>query len=176
MTDYRALMREERLAIRELARTLTPEQWDTPSLCDGWTVRDVVVHLMAWDDLLIHRSRLDHIRALARFTWLYATSMASMRILNRRLQSRRRDVALFATDDGPDLKWLFDRSNAGAHYAEYVIHHEDMRRPLGLARELPRDRVDAAIAGLRKLPSLRVHARNRHVDATLDGLMTLAGR
>lgn len=27
--------------------TLAPAQWDTPSLCTGWTVRDVVNHMMA---------------------------------------------------------------------------------------------------------------------------------
>jgi uncharacterized protein (TIGR03083 family) len=32
-------------AFLELARALTTQEWDTPSLCEGWTVGDVVLHL-----------------------------------------------------------------------------------------------------------------------------------
>jgi uncharacterized protein (TIGR03083 family) len=33
------------VAISELLEPLSPEQWDAPSLCDGWRVRDVVSHM-----------------------------------------------------------------------------------------------------------------------------------
>ena len=33
-------------AIADLADTLTPEQWEAPSLCTGWRVRDVAGHLV----------------------------------------------------------------------------------------------------------------------------------
>jgi uncharacterized protein (TIGR03083 family) len=36
---------EHRVAIADLLDTLTPQEWATPSLCDGWTVRDVAAHL-----------------------------------------------------------------------------------------------------------------------------------
>jgi uncharacterized protein (TIGR03083 family) len=36
----------ERRALADLLETLTPEQWATPSLCRGWTVRHVAAHLM----------------------------------------------------------------------------------------------------------------------------------
>ncbi len=35
----------ERAELVELLRSLTPAQWDSPSLCDGWSVRDVAGHL-----------------------------------------------------------------------------------------------------------------------------------
>jgi len=35
----------ERSAFYETLLTLTPEEWDAPSLCDGWRVRDVASHL-----------------------------------------------------------------------------------------------------------------------------------
>jgi uncharacterized protein (TIGR03083 family) len=34
----------EQEAFVSLIRGLTAEQWEIPSLCPGWTVRDVVVH------------------------------------------------------------------------------------------------------------------------------------
>jgi uncharacterized protein (TIGR03083 family) len=36
----------ERTALADLLETLTPEQWATPSLCEGWSVRHVAAHLM----------------------------------------------------------------------------------------------------------------------------------
>ena len=41
----RAMFVAEQRAATELALALTPEQWQLPSLCDGWTVRDVVAHM-----------------------------------------------------------------------------------------------------------------------------------
>ncbi len=35
----------QRLRTADLLGELAPEAWDTPSLCDGWTVRDVAAHL-----------------------------------------------------------------------------------------------------------------------------------
>lgn len=36
---------EERLALCSILERLKPEEWDAPSLCDGWAVGDVVGHL-----------------------------------------------------------------------------------------------------------------------------------
>jgi uncharacterized protein (TIGR03083 family) len=35
----------ERAWLADLLDSLPPESWDAPSLCDGWTVRDVAAHL-----------------------------------------------------------------------------------------------------------------------------------
>lgn len=37
---------EERQDILALLRSLTPDQWETPSLCEGWRVKDVAAHLL----------------------------------------------------------------------------------------------------------------------------------
>ncbi|MGH8998570.1 MAG: maleylpyruvate isomerase N-terminal domain-containing protein [Acidimicrobiia bacterium] len=31
--------------------SLTPDQWATPSLCAGWSVRDVVAHILSYEEL-----------------------------------------------------------------------------------------------------------------------------
>jgi uncharacterized protein (TIGR03083 family) len=36
----------ERTALRDLLADLTPQEWETPSLCAGWRVREVAAHLM----------------------------------------------------------------------------------------------------------------------------------
>lgn len=35
-----------REALSDYLTTLTPEQWDTPSLCGGWSVKDVAAHML----------------------------------------------------------------------------------------------------------------------------------
>lgn len=52
MTDPAATDRQltdqthaERARLVDLTTRLSPEQWATPSLCDGWRVREVVAHL-----------------------------------------------------------------------------------------------------------------------------------
>ncbi len=37
-----AMAHDERADLADLLETLSPEQWEHPSLCEGWTVRDVV--------------------------------------------------------------------------------------------------------------------------------------
>lgn len=39
------LIEEHRLAIADLLERLTPEEWERPSLCTDWRVRDVAAHL-----------------------------------------------------------------------------------------------------------------------------------
>ncbi len=36
----------ERIALAATLRTLTPEQWEHDSLCEGWTVKDVAAHVI----------------------------------------------------------------------------------------------------------------------------------
>ena len=38
------LAREERLDLADFLAGLTPEQWASPTLCEGWCVRDVAAH------------------------------------------------------------------------------------------------------------------------------------
>ena len=44
------------------------------------------------------------------------------------------------------LRWLFERSNPAGHLAEYVIHHQDIRRPLRMPRTVPAVRQGCAAA------------------------------
>lgn len=169
-------MRAERRDIRELLEQLTDDQWDAPSLCGDWTVRELVVHLVAWDDLLLYRTGREHAAALLRFSSLYARSLASMDRLNRRLQAlvleRDREALMrrFGAEDDGELRWLFERSNPAGHLAEYVIHHQDIRRPLRMPRTVPAARLLGALDGATKLPGVRIRAwrvlRRRTLQAT----------
>lgn len=43
--DYWSAVREMRLRVADLLESLTPAEWNAPSLCRGWMVRDVAGHL-----------------------------------------------------------------------------------------------------------------------------------
>jgi uncharacterized protein (TIGR03083 family) len=40
------MVRQERLALVQRLHTIPPESWDTPSLCQGWSIRNVLAHLV----------------------------------------------------------------------------------------------------------------------------------
>ena len=46
-----SMARAERADLAEFLATLTPQQWATPSLCTGWTVKDVVAHMISYEEL-----------------------------------------------------------------------------------------------------------------------------
>ncbi|HEU5110436.1 MAG TPA: maleylpyruvate isomerase family mycothiol-dependent enzyme [Micromonosporaceae bacterium] len=39
------MVEQQRLAIADLLDGLTPQQWESPSLCAGWRIRDVAAHV-----------------------------------------------------------------------------------------------------------------------------------
>ena len=43
--ELRNMIEAEQLEFAAMLRGLTPEQWAVPSLCQGWTVHDVVLHI-----------------------------------------------------------------------------------------------------------------------------------
>ena len=49
--DLMALARAERAEFAALLHELTPEQWAAPTLCTEWPVRDVVAHVISYEEL-----------------------------------------------------------------------------------------------------------------------------
>lgn len=42
---------DERSDLAAFLETLTPQEWNAPSLCDRWTVKDVVAHVVSYEEL-----------------------------------------------------------------------------------------------------------------------------
>ena len=119
---------EELEASCALASRLTDDQWTVPSLCPGWTVRDVVVHLAYHT----HRSGLKE-------TLPNLDKTTAMMVEREDASSR----------DGL-LRWLSSRPapaerKSRGTLAELVIHQQDMRRPLGLPRDYPEDATRSSL-------------------------------
>jgi uncharacterized protein (TIGR03083 family) len=136
--DPMALARAERADLADLLAGLTPDQWEAPTLCSRWRVREVVAHMFSYEDLgkagvvgRFLRGGLDPDRVNQIGVDGYADhSPDDLLALVRGHQEPRGLTAGFggriALTDG-------------------VIHHQDIRRPLGLPREIPADRLRCAL-------------------------------
>src|SRR4051812_334815 len=54
------LLSGERAALLALLRELTPEEWGAPTICPGWSVKDVAGHLLGDDLGMLSRGRDDY--------------------------------------------------------------------------------------------------------------------
>jgi uncharacterized protein (TIGR03083 family) len=155
------LARAEQTDLVALLATLTPAQWDAPSLCDGWRVRDVVAHLVSYDG--VHGRDIG--RRLVRGRFSLGGANAS-------------GVADFSTRPSEELierlkgaggtRGLPARLAGWVVLTDTLVHHQDIRRPLGLQREIPAERLRAALRFATVAPPLRGfwHGRGVRVVAT----------
>lgn len=51
------LFPKERAALLDMLRGLTPEQWAAPTVCPGWSAKDIAQHLLADNVGLLSRGR-----------------------------------------------------------------------------------------------------------------------
>ena len=140
--DYDALRLQELAAISELLHELRPEEWDVPSLCAGWRVRDVIGHMSLG----------------------YTTPMGTMLAkvgrygFNVPKASREESIAYASAHSPDELLSVFDsihRDNIrrgiskvikpAEGLVDHTIHHQDIRRPLNRPRTVPPDRLLAAL-------------------------------
>jgi uncharacterized protein (TIGR03083 family) len=103
--------------------------WATPSLCAGWTVEDVVAHLIAG-------------ATVGRLRWL--GSMVASRLddsrYNQRWIARHRGAS--PADTLRRFRDIVDRTTAPSGHTEawlgeVIVHGGDIRRPLGIDRQPP---------------------------------------
>lgn len=163
----RALARQERQEFAELLDGLSPQQWQAPTLCNGWNVGDVVAHTIAY----LGQTRMG----------LVAAMLAARGQIDRLNESALRTAA------GPDeLRGLMragvDPSGAGALYGcrvaliECLIHQQDIRRPLGLPRIIPADTLRASLTFARVSPVIGGAWRTRGLRLIATDLDWSAGR
>ena len=139
--DTWALVRDERRDVLAFLRELTDQQWQAPSLCEGWRVRDVAAHLLV--DAPVRE--LGAVQVLARMArWRFDVHRANAwwvehnadRPIPTLIDRFEESLA-----PGPISKLLGPQSQLRAS----VIHHQDMRRPLGLPRSVPAERMIAVL-------------------------------
>jgi len=114
-----AWMEVERGALVETLRTADP---DAPTLCEGWTVRDLTAHLVEREQQPLRRG-LDQLERRPPGSERFQSRLADGA---RTPDGYRTLVARFAAGipSWSPMGWAGD----AAHLVEYVVHHEDVRR------------------------------------------------
>lgn len=135
----------ERTDLADFLATLEPAQWESASLCEGWRVRDVVAHVMSFDGISLAGMLRRAIRA--RFHDINQVGVDELRSLTAdelldRLRARLRP------------QWLATMFDGRLALLDVTIHHQDIRRPLGMPRRIPADRLHRVLGDAVLSPEL----------------------
>jgi uncharacterized protein (TIGR03083 family) len=121
--DVWPLIAAERGRLADFLGTLEPSRWDTESLCDGWTVHDVVAHIVVTAEMTPPRFLSGLARSGFRFHRMSASNVERLRGEPReRLVQRLRDST---------RRRVHPPGPAAAMLLEIVVHGEDIVVPLG---------------------------------------------
>lgn len=159
----------EKADLLRLLAGLRGQDWDRPSLCPGWRVRDVAAHLVV-------ASRLPRWRFVAES--LRGGAPRATRVLAVRYADARSNAELLA-----ELRrWGHGTSDAGIYgvlplgerLLEVFVHRRDIARPLDRRPSSPPERLGAALEAAVRLGGLaksKQRARGlRLVGSDLDAM------
>ncbi|MGW3770189.1 maleylpyruvate isomerase family mycothiol-dependent enzyme [Actinomadura verrucosospora] len=154
--DVWPMVHAERAALIDDLSHLEGEQWELPSLCDGWTVHDVVAHLVD----TARTTRLGFVARLAR---------ARFDFDRQNTQGVERERGASPQETLERLRQVASRTSTppaplDSRLVEEVVHGEDIRRPLGIVHAYPLEAV---------VRSLRYQART---PASFGGAKELTAR
>jgi uncharacterized protein (TIGR03083 family) len=148
----------ERAALAADLDGLAPDRWNTPSLCPGWSVHEVLGHMTAT-------------AAMTPPKWLGRMARSGFRfetMLRRAIDEQ--------TADGPAATLQRFRQVAGASggppgpvdswLGETLVHAEDIRRPLGIAHTYPVEAL-ARVAQFYRGSNLLIGGKSRVAGLTL---------
>jgi uncharacterized protein (TIGR03083 family) len=182
-----SLIHAERAGLAADLAELTEQRWATQSLCERFTVREVLAHLTAGASLNAVRWMAGVIRCRFDFDRQVAIRLAEqLGATPDETLARFRRVMTSTTK--PPLPVV-------AMLGETIVHGEDIRRPLGIEREYPVTTLttvadyyqgsDLPVLAKKRVRGLRLTATDgpftagagpRVTGATLALVMAMAGR
>ena len=128
--DHFEAIAAQRRALADVLEGLTPEQWETQSLCDAWTVHQLAGHIVVPFEVSLPRVMLEMAKALGNFSKANAA------------------LAVRAAEASPEQLVATIRANADSHFTppghdwhapltDTYVHTQDACIPLGI--EAPAD-------------------------------------
>ena len=146
--EITASIAAERRELAAILGGLPPESWDSPTLCAGWRVREVVAHITMPFRYRPPRFAFEMIRSRGNFN----------RMADR---CARRDAAAppaqlaAALRDNERNPWKPPGGGYHGALTHDVIHGLDITVALGLDRQVPADRLGIVLAGITAATSMR---------------------
>ena len=139
----RAAVVAERREQVDLYSSLTEQDWDVPSLCAGWRVREVLAH-----------TTMPFRYSLRRVAWEIAKARGNFdRMADRRARIDAQQLSSAqlweSLRDNIEHPWSPPGGGPLGALSHDVIHGLDVSTPLGLDHHASPDRVGMVLAGLR---------------------------
>ena len=140
--DIRRAVAAERRDQVELLAGLTEKQWNAPSLCAGWRVKEVIAHTTLPYRSSTGRVLREMLKSGGRF------NHASDRMARVDAAKLSTNELVRALQDNIDHPWTPPGGGAAGALSHDVIHGLDITVALGLDREVPHDRLKIVLAGV----------------------------
>lgn len=147
---------EERRAFVDFLDGLSPGQWEQPSLCELWRVRDVVAHVVSYEEL----SRWQLVRRFAKGGFL-PPRINAIGVAEYAPRSPQQLTQLMRTCIPP--RGLTSAFGGMIALVDGMIHQQDIRRALGQPRVIPPDRLHRVLEYTLTSPATRGARRTRGV-------------
>ena len=149
-----AAIDEQRRALVRLLESLSAEEWDQPSLCDGWTVRQVAAHLALqnapWSAM--PRAMVDAVR--------YGGMNGAIHAMACRHARLAVEVIIAEIGDRIGVHRPLPTVTFRESAIDYLVHGQDIALPLG--RDMTMSRELALLAADRVWSTPRMfHARKK---------------
>jgi uncharacterized protein (TIGR03083 family) len=162
--DTWQMIRAERAGLVDALDKLPEADWDRPSLCTGWSVREVVAHMIS--SALMTPPKFFGRLISTGFNFQKLTRRDIDAVIAGRSDAQLVDLYRSRIDTrnappGPAPSWL----------GETIVHGEDIFRALGGYREHPVEHV-IAVADFYKGSNLLIGAKNRISGLTLKATDT----
>jgi len=125
----------ERNDLANLLETLTPEQWNAPTLCEEWTVRDVVGHLV------LGSSKIGFVRMMVDLAKAGFNMNRMLATTGKEMGEKPTEDLLKGLRENIDAKNAPPMTKAEDVLCDTLVHAQDIRRPLGKPRQIPAERV-----------------------------------
>ena len=132
-SDIWPIIHAERKALADDLAGVSGEQWNLPTMCDAWTVHDVLAHYVSSVKMTPPKFLANFAAAGFNFDTFAAKQVAKEAAGGpaATLAELRATAGRTSAPPGPKDTWL----------GEIFVHAEDIRRPLGIKREYPVDAV-----------------------------------
>ena len=150
------LARSEREDFAAFLETLSPQQWEAPTLCERWNVRQVAAHAISFDELrggaLVRRFLKG---------WLRVDRINQVGVDDYAGHTPAEVIALIRTHAEPHGM----TAGFGGRVAltDNMIHQQDIRRPLGLPRTIDDRRLRVALDFALNSPTIRGARRTKRL-------------
>lgn len=151
-TSLMTMAHAERADLADFLSTLAPQDWEAPSLCTKWTVKDVVAHVISYEEL-------GAAGLLKRFAkgWVVRANQVGV----DEFSGLSPEQLLEFLRGHLEPRGLTAGFGGMIALVDGTVHHQDIRRSLGRPRTVPADRLQRVLGLVPGNPRLGAGRRIR---------------